>query len=200
MLYLAAIDTTQAPTDGFTFETRLEHFIDELAHINRAHNWDTTRINATGVSEEYDGLDADKPSCYSGVKRRLLQAVLGHPLLKILTKDDIKQELREFVREHFKQVIEAGDGQALHHAWQQLIDSGHVDDCLIALNIPKQKQQDFIRYLSDKYPNQFDDDLGFKAYAEQRLMQTPHAQFFGGETDLTGLLEEHEPYAAPGMN
>jgi len=81
MLYLGACDENTPPCDGYTLETRLEHFIDELAHIGRAHNWDNTRpgTNASGqlIHEEYDDLKGDKPSCYSGVKRRLFQSVLG---------------------------------------------------------------------------------------------------------------------------
>ena len=38
MLFLAAQDTEIPPTEGYTLETRLDHFIDELAHIARAHN------------------------------------------------------------------------------------------------------------------------------------------------------------------
>ena len=92
MLFLAAKDEAIEATDGYTIKTRVDHFIDELAHIGRAHNWDQTRtkrVNGKEIKEEYDDLKGDKPSCYSGVKRRLFQSVQGHPLLKLLTQDDI---------------------------------------------------------------------------------------------------------------
>ena len=78
MFYLAAKDEGCPPIDDFTLETRLEHFIEELALIGRAHNWDDTRPiykdeGQTIAQEEYDNLQGDKPSCYSGVKRRLFQ-------------------------------------------------------------------------------------------------------------------------------
>src|SRR3990167_2387883 len=87
LLYCAARDENIALEDseGFTPETRFAHFIDELSHIGRAHNWDRSR-ERDNKSEEYDDLEGDRPSCFSGVKRRLFQAVLGHPLLIILTK------------------------------------------------------------------------------------------------------------------
>ena len=132
MLWLAAKDTssdiTVAPTDGYTVETRIDRFIDEIAHLGRAHNWDDERYkmdaqgnllvdeNNNPVMEEYDDAQGDKPSCYSGVKRRLFKSVLGHPLLKMLTKDDIKQELRDEVRDYFKQHITSQNLQAIHTA------------------------------------------------------------------------------------
>lgn len=44
MSYKAAIDEDVSAIDGYTVDTRFEHFIDELAHIGRAHNWDNARI------------------------------------------------------------------------------------------------------------------------------------------------------------
>ena len=94
------------PTDGFSFESRLSLFVEELALIGRAHNWDETRIvtDAAGqpildeddnpMREEYDDLEGDRPSCFSGVKRRLFQSVHGHPLFRILTQETIAKELQ----------------------------------------------------------------------------------------------------------
>lgn len=107
--WLVAVDAEVPPTDGYTLETRLDHFIDELAHIGRAHNWDNTRVKTDNegtiildaddnpITEEYDNLEGDKPSCFFGVKRRLFQSVQGHPLLKMLTKDGIDEELRDLI-------------------------------------------------------------------------------------------------------
>ena len=46
LLYCAAIDHQTTPTDDFTFESRLDQFINELALIGRAHNWDKKRKRA----------------------------------------------------------------------------------------------------------------------------------------------------------
>src|SRR3990167_8070941 len=45
LLYCAARDENiaQEDSEGFTPETRFAHFIDELSHIGRAHNWDRSR-------------------------------------------------------------------------------------------------------------------------------------------------------------
>jgi hypothetical protein len=197
LFYLGASDGNAVPCDGHTFDTRLEHFIDELAHIGRAHNWDRTRISGQGT-EEYDDLEGDKPSCYSGVKRRLFQSVLGHPLFKLLTLDDVKQELREFVREHFQQCIQTNPGEAIEwkKTWGRVCEADgdpEVDGALSALNIPESKQAAFIKRLGDKYPAQFNEDLSFKTYIQDRFKLTEHisthAAGFGGEADLMGLLE-----------
>ena len=60
-----------------------------------------------GKKETYDDLAGDKPSCFSGMKRRLFQSVVGHPLLKMLNLDDIKMEFRSFLFKHFSQLITA---------------------------------------------------------------------------------------------
>ena len=196
MLFLAAKDEDIAPTDGFTVATRIEHFIDELAHIGRAHNWDKTRVIA-GEKKEYDDLDGDKPSCYSGVKRRLFQSVQGHPLLKILTLDDIKQELRDFTREHFKQCIASNPQQAIlwHTSWEELCNTGSGGTNLDELDISPEKQSEFIKTLSKKYPEQFKNDPHFVNYIQDRFKLTSsiksHAVRFGGETDLTSLLHSY---------
>ena len=81
LFYLAASDENIPSIDGHTVESRVNNFIKELALIGRAHNWETKDIRGN----EHDDLQGDKPSCYSGVKRRLFQSVIGHPLLNILT-------------------------------------------------------------------------------------------------------------------
>jgi len=183
MLFLAATDEKTAACDGYTLETRLEHFIAELAQIGRAHNWDKTRMkfDAAGnlivdedgnpISEEYDDLEADRPSCYSGVKRRLFQSVLGHPLLKILTKESIDEELRGFVRQHFMECINVKNRSALIEAWDNVVsgesNTKDSEDLLKTLNISEKKQAKFIQLLEKKYGAQFSDDKSFQSYVKK---------------------------------
>ena len=130
------------------------------------------------------------------MKRRLFQSVLGHPLLKILTLDDIKQELRDFVRDYFKQHITDSNRDAIRTAWVNLCESGSYDatqhDSLNTLNIPSETQITFIQHLGEKYPAQFNDELTFKRYVESQFLMDErfqtHAARFGGQTDLNGLL------------
>ncbi|MDP3704505.1 MAG: ankyrin repeat domain-containing protein, partial [Legionellaceae bacterium] len=162
MLWLGAGDVNTPPIDGFTLETRMTHFIDELGLLGRAHNWDSSRVKRDSmgnpildeynepIMEEFDDRKGDKPSCYSGVKRRLFQSVLGHPLLKILTLDDIKQELRDIVRQHFITYLTLNNRDALQTTWKLLCEEGVFDSTLNALDVPKRTQEEFIGYLTDK--------------------------------------------------
>ena len=191
MLYLAAQDENYPAIDSFTIETRIEHFIDELAHIGRAHNWDNKRIR-NGVEEEYDDLQGDKPSCFSGVKRRLFQSVMGHPLLKMLTLGDIKQELRDFMRAHFKQCITDNNREPLGEAWAKFIGAGDHDDCWKALDVSPEDQTQFIDYLAKKYKAQFTDSPSFIDYIRESFTITPiypsHVVRFAGETRIDQFL------------
>ncbi len=157
MFYLAAIDETTSPIEGHTIETRLNHFIQEIALIGRAHNWDKLRLR-NGKQEEYDDLEGDRPSCFSGVKRRLFQSVIGHPLLTILTEDNIKAELRDFALSHFKSLINRSNQQTFKEAFDELIDLSGEGEALHCLDIPIDKQACFHQYLSEKYGTEYTSD------------------------------------------
>ena len=180
MLWLAAQDSTREPTEGFTLESRLEHFIDELAHIGRAHNWDDTRIkrdaagapvldaSGTPVEEEYDNLEGDRPSCFSGVKRRLFQSVLGHPLLQMLDRDKLVQEIKSFVRGHFATFIKTdADKASLKAAFDAHIANAGQDspatDPLLALNLSAAHIEGFIQQIEVKYGGQLRAEPAFMA-------------------------------------
>ena len=229
MLWCAAKDENTPAIDGHTLEGRLEHFIDELAHIGRAHNWDDIRpkmvaqigsdkkpllddkgevikkplLDSFGavVTEEYDNLKGDKPSCFSGVKRRLFQSFIGHPQLKILTMDDIKQELRDFVREHFNTAINDENRKDFLNAWNAYLASGELKDAesLRALNIAPAQQQAFLHHLKQKYDFQFTSDPKFRKYIETEFAlienkalpsDCMHALKFDGLIQLDNLLRK----------
>src|SRR5690606_19881502 len=84
LFWQAASDETQLNTLGNNVEERKQFFVSSHALINRAHNWDdgrpvfesdanTQKIDSAGnpITEEYDDLAGDKPSCHMGFKRRL---------------------------------------------------------------------------------------------------------------------------------
>jgi ankyrin repeat protein len=177
LLYLAAIDEETPCIDAFTLETRLEHFIDELAHIGRAHNWDKSRLKDNGEEERYDDLEGDRPSCFSGVKRRLFQAVLGHPLLKLVTDDIIKVEINEFLMKHFKEAINTGNLVAIKKAWDKGIDDDELNDedtkAIQSLNVSLEQQQVFKNYLSNKYGSSFTTNLSFIFQVANAFLLTP---------------------------
>jgi hypothetical protein len=74
-IYLAVTDESASPSTGdFTIEHRTLIFFAELAMINRAHNWEGPE----------DDLQADRPSCVGGVRRRLLQSDYYNLFVNIL--------------------------------------------------------------------------------------------------------------------
>lgn len=206
LFWLAAIDETMPPTEGHTMETRLEHFVDELALIGRAHNWDNTRINNKGKEEEYDDLTGDRPSCFSGVKRRLFQSVLGHPLISILTEDKVLEEIRDFARNHFRGQITLENRASFKEAFDDyIININDITDSnkrlLESLNISPEKLQKFESYLSTKYGAQYTDDHHFRMLVrnklnlsrqENDLLSHCHALALDGIAGLYQILNETE--------
>lgn len=177
LLYLAVIDKEVATTKDETLETRMQHFINELALIGRSHNWDKTRINAvTGKSEEYDDLEGDRPSCFSGVKRRLFQSVRGHPLFE-LTEEKIEAEIRQFAFEHFKSLLTDSN----KHEFKAILDEVYMDldehqvEKLQYFDIPNEKQETFMRDLGKKYGMQFEGNKEFKQQVRDTLSINPEA-------------------------
>lgn len=160
--WLAACDESTPVTQGHTFEGRVEQFIRQLALIGRAHNWDCTRTvtRADGhvIQEEYDDLAGDKPSCFSGVNRRLFQSVLGHPLFEGLTPEVLKQEICQFVRAHFGDVLQRLDAHAVKAAFERLVDLEETEDDLqlmAKLNITAAQIEAFQTALNTKYGHVF---------------------------------------------
>ncbi|MBI5448149.1 MAG: hypothetical protein HY939_05420 [Gammaproteobacteria bacterium] len=216
MLYLAATDTDPAvaPTDEHTIEGRLTHFIAELALIGRAHNWDDTRVkmdkaghpvlDSSGkpVREEYDNQQGDKPSCFSGVKRRLFQSVISHPLLDILTRERVLQEVRDFVRAHFIKAITPSNRADLKTAWKNYISSLEPEDTapFKALDISPTQQQALQDHLCKKYGAAFSEEPHFvrevsEAFEFTQTDPPAHALKFSAMIGLEQLLKT--PSASP---
>ena len=170
LFYLATIDTESLPIEGYTLETRLEGFIAELALIGRAHNWDRTRSGKQGM-EEYDDLEGDRPSCYSGVKRRLFQSVRGHALFTILTPEVLNVEMNEYVRKHVADELNKlsdENRKSIKAILDTMIEDGDGPEPdklaqLTALNIPLESQAQFIQHLNSKYDSSFTADFSLKA-------------------------------------
>ncbi len=175
--YLAAIDKEMEATKGYTLETRIKQFINELAFIGRAHNWDKTRIR-NNKREEYDDLEGDRPSCFSGVKRRLFQSVIGHSLFDQLTEEKIEAEIRQFAFEHFKSVLTDNNKYQFKTILDEIIlelDEQNVEK-LQCFNIPSEKQDEFMHLLAHKYGAQFSENIAFIAQAKAALTLNPKAE------------------------
>lgn len=203
LFWLAAKDKEIAPTEGHTFESRLNHYVEELALIGRSHNWDKTRVNSKEKVEEYDDLEGDRPSCYSGVKRRIFQSVPGHPLISILTEDMVLEEVRNFAREHFQSCIRDDNKAALKAAFEDyVVNINNISESnkklLTALNIPVAKQIEFERYLTTKYGAQYAEDFTFMNIVRNKMTLSAnksdflgncHALMLDGTSGLYQMLE-----------
>lgn len=180
MLWLAAIDTAIACTPEFTLQIRLEHFIEELALIGRAHNWDKKESyihNGRTCFREVDDEAGDNPACYSGTKSRLFQSIVGHPLINGLTQNELTHELKDFVLEWFKSKITALNRPIIQNAFRNYFVSMESDDAapLIYLNIPHLKQELFKQHLAKKYGQQYLEDLSFIDYINTQLTLNPNS-------------------------
>jgi hypothetical protein len=191
LLYLAAMDEETPAMEGYTLETRLDYFIRELALIGRAHNWDKSRERNHQL-EEYDDLEGDRPSCFSGVKRRLFQSVQGHPLLVMLTKDQLRSELASFVFDYFKSLITDENKLTIKVACEEstfLLDDVGFEGILRYFDISKPRQEEFIKFLEKKYGSQFHSETTFLRYLKDMLALQPKSEFVRNRYHITKLGE-----------
>ncbi|MBS0358195.1 MAG: hypothetical protein JSS53_02825, partial [Proteobacteria bacterium] len=188
-LWLAASDTDEEmkPTlEGMTVEDRINLFIKELSLIGRAHNWNRIRekIGSDGevvrdkngniVEEEYDDLGKDRPSCFGGVKRRLFQALLGHPLYELISAAIILKFANDFVRDYYQTLLRKTSLNELKKTKEELKKYWYefeLPPLLIALN---PQQEEFSKSV-------------WKALREQF---GTHADFF--ERTVRGMLNSAE--------
>jgi hypothetical protein len=197
LLYLAAKDENTPAIEEYSIESRIDNFIRELADIGRAHNWDNTRIHSSkGDSEEYDDLEGDKPSCYSGIKRRLFQALKGHPLMIIVTQDLIYQEARDMVREHFRNAINDTNFEVLETACQLVIENPtERQHALEQLDFSKEQVQSMLDKLREKYGLRFNNALqaSFLKLIDCQKNPQGFTQRKGFQFGLVDILKEKKP-------
>ncbi len=117
-LWVAAKDKAQppGPEDGSVAD-RVENFIWQIAYCNRAHNWD---------SNEIDDLKKDRPTCASGVKSNIFQALLYHPLYKPLDKNMIMRFLGDRIYEHYQGIFFCYEEETLQNI-KKVADEGWSD-------------------------------------------------------------------------
>jgi hypothetical protein len=202
LLWAAAADETAAPIRGHTLEGRMNHFIAELALINRAHNWDKIRpekrLDGTEVMEYYDDLEGDKPSCYSGCLRRLFQSIIGHPLLRELGSELLDEELRDFARAHFTSRITPHNLQQLRGVGEALVDlkplSEQQIEILRGMDLSEQEFNTFIDNLSVKYKMEW--RPSHVAYLKERIALKEGASYhvtrLWSLVDFAQLLESQK--------
>ena len=199
LMYLAALDKDIPEINGMDTEARLGFFFKELAWLGRAHNWDNTRIKHVNHQQEhYDDLGADKPSCSLGIKKRLMGAtfLVGHPLFEMLNESDIDVEVIKIVRAHFMSRITSDNVSNLSEAWKGLVVDGKSSSPspLDELNFTAEEQNQHIASIMEMFKHQLDGKLS--CYIKRRLEVAPPfhnlAAKFGGEVNLTGMLEDKQ--------
>ncbi|MCC5791217.1 MAG: hypothetical protein JJT82_01210 [Legionellaceae bacterium] len=204
LLYLAANDPNMPATEGYTQDGRADLFIKQLALIGRAHNWDQTRERITNgqvCHEEYDDGQADKPSCYSGVKRRLFQSVLGHGLFNSLSVEVARQAINEQLKAYFDQAITAENAGRIEAAFSGMVSlagDGRTEQqhILASINLSAQARQQII----DAASAQLDAQYPGQAQSHQHSMQNhlgsastqdPDFCRFYGLLNLQQILDKH---------
>ncbi|EHL32182.1 hypothetical protein [Legionella drancourtii] len=215
LFYLAAFDEEAPAIDGYTLEGRKTLFIKQIALIGRAHNWDKSRVvTINGVvqydqdgspkEEEYDDVsEGDKPSCYSGVLRRLMQSVFGHGLFKVVTANMIKQTLNEYIKPYFDNAITKDNCAQLQQAYEGLINGdGDVEEhlqCLKTINIPEDTKKEIMQLacaqLENTYKSQFSNHKDvFEAIMTRYLNAAKQSGcdfiYFQSSLSLERVLEE----------
>jgi ankyrin repeat protein len=213
LFYYAACDKETPSLNGYTLKSRITLFIKQIALIGRAHNWDKSRHvlkdgviqydkKGREVTEEYDDLRGDKPSCYSGVNRRLFQSVLGHGLFMIVNYTLVRQALNEQIRNYFTKEITLSKCTALKQAYEGLVDfegdaNVHIKT-LQSIDIPQEKKQEMIelvcQQLETAYKSQFTGQKAvFIAFMQSYLNSSSHhgCDFmqFQSEVGLEGILD-----------
>jgi hypothetical protein len=193
LMYIASIDPKAPPTEGHTLESRFNFFIHCIASINRVHSWDQTRTvrNQKGrmVKEEYDDLEGDRPSCFSGVKRRVFEALQGHPSANPLTKDLLQQNINEYVKAHFDTVLQdKKTKEVFTQAWQNMANGDELTqgdwDAFQKLDLSQEAIAQFKVKLTEKYGQQFSEspdlqDRFDQAFALSTDKLDAHVMHFG---------------------
>jgi hypothetical protein len=213
LLYVAAKDESMAPTQDFTLEGRIALFFQQLAYIGRAHNWDNHRdkLDENGNQlldqhgqvrrEQYDDLTGDRPSCYSGVNRRLFQSLLGHPLFG-QSSELYKQAINEQVRAYYADILNELSLEELGEvdiAYQGLIDyegdmQSHID-ILSTLNLSQEVKDELINQayqaLSSTLPSLSTNEAQIKIELLTHLNHNPAVpdfSFYDGVCHLYSVL------------
>lgn len=203
LLWLAASDEDSPGIDGHTVQTRIDHFVREIALINRAHNWDKSRPvtlpdGAVSRQEEYDDLEGDKPSCYSGVNRRLFQSVIGHDLMQPFGVNILEIELRSFARNHFREKIDASNIKLLKQVRDAFLELNPLTEeqkrILTVLDISAVDQESFCMAMHQKYHDNWSRDyMGYlKGKFALDQIHTHHVTKLWTLVDFNNLLNTVE--------
>jgi hypothetical protein len=169
LLWALLTDESAERNHGFILEHCQETFIETLALLNRAHNYDHDQITDDG--------DLDKPSCGMGVTQRLLLATTG---FAIADNPDTRPIGATYLDKRFKEQLITPNEKGLKPALQALsteqlktiqaalndiVDAEELSEdklaALSAIRISEADVNDFIATTREYYS-----DLRFGAYRD----------------------------------
>lgn len=94
-------------------EMRIQHFFHTLANINRELNRLETQISFDIIDDNYlkheikiDNLKWDMPCYPHYLKRRLLSAIIEHPITVVLDLEKLHSQALDFIIEHWMNIIQ----------------------------------------------------------------------------------------------
>ena len=118
LYWVAAKDENEPEQEDVTHVERMQLFTKQLAYVNRQHNWDKKDKDG----KEYNDLEGDKPSCYSGVTRNLFISLHKHSVMQtqsFVTVPELTEAVRGcivgFYKSHF-QNLDTGTIEGLEKA------------------------------------------------------------------------------------
>ncbi|GEM_PF-3293480 len=212
LLWTAASDASERGTDGFTSETRLEEMILQIGRgIGRAHNWDkprrpahnadgTPRLDSHGkpYMEQFDDLEGDRPSCSSGVRRRLFQSLMGHPLYRQDIRPVIASVFRDKIRDTMKDSISSASTEfleALLVDYARITQGEIMDEMSLVLScqfdIPEEAIEGWCQALHQQYDVVFGSEEVEASIAEAKktfFAQSRHLGQFLASVESCQLL------------
>jgi hypothetical protein len=158
--FCAASDPSMPPSGDSSVDDRILLVYREMALINRAHNYDDTRLNkSTGKNEEFDDLEGDLPSCNQGEVKRLVQSLLYYPyenLIVEVNSSDLDAELDTFIQSRWLHKFAAFDTtkqEALVNIWKDCMFACMFDKKLDlqVFNVSASEIDDFFTHLESVF-------------------------------------------------
>lgn len=171
LLWQAAADPHTPGVDGYSVETRIDCFIQSIALMARAHNWDPKKE----TSQESDDLHGDKPSCYSGVRLRLLNALQGHPCFIGDIATYVERYFLEQVHTEMQVKITQSSTAELETLYRQYLAfvRGERENRCESLNISKNNQDSWCIELQQRL-SFFSQSGDVIQQVRQTLFESPH--------------------------
>ena len=182
----AANDKTiqlQGDYADWEFNDRITYWLTGIAAAGRTHNYDQNSRIVYDYNNQTDDLDADRPTCLAGSRRRVYEILIFYPFpnaetgnrLRILDETKYRLELSGFVRKFF---IEKINFSNLIQIKNDVIDN--VDNGILSIfNMSNSEKIAFIQSLAHEYT--FESIINFIEPLTKRFANASHVKEFNRE-------------------